>query len=73
MVRVFALLVNDAAVISDDSIFQDVSETVIAAWMNECNDTIWIIGLSQPVFQRAHRKLVDEYSHDKHNENLCKR
>ena len=58
MVRVFALLVNDAAVISDDSIFQDVSEMVNAAWMNACNDTSWKTGRPQAASQQAVRQLV---------------
>ena len=58
MARVFAYLLHDDAVISDASIFEDVSETVNVALMNAVNDTSCKTGLTQAVFQQALRQLV---------------
>ena len=57
MARVFAYLMSDDAVISDESIFQDVSESVNTALLNAYNDTSRKTGLTQAVFHQALRKL----------------
>ena len=57
MARVFAYLMSDNAVISEASIFQDVSESVERALLNVYNDTNCKTGLTQAVFHQALRQL----------------
>lgn len=58
MARVFAYLMQDDAVISDESIFQDVSDTVKTALLDACDNASCKTGLTQSVFQQALRQLV---------------
>jgi glutamate dehydrogenase/leucine dehydrogenase len=57
MARIFAYLMQDDAIVSDESIFGDVSETVHAALLNACDGTTSRTGITQAAFRNALRQL----------------
>ncbi len=58
MARVFAYLMEDEAVVSDEAIFQDVSETVNNALLKACEGDCSPTQTTQRVYQNALRELI---------------
>jgi glutamate dehydrogenase/leucine dehydrogenase len=58
MARVFAYLMEDEAVISDEAIFRDVSDTVKGALVKACENGCLPTKITQTVYQEALRQLI---------------
>lgn len=58
MARVFAYLMEDEAIVSDEAIFQDVSETVNSALLKACEGGRSATQTTQRAYQNALRELI---------------